>query len=315
MKIAFHSGYLGYRGTEVALIDYAWGSREILGHAPFFLLPWRNESESHPVVAAMRAVAPVRFYRGPDEREGILREEKADFFYCIKNGFNDGVFSPQVTTGVHAIFRESEFHGDIYAYVSPWLSEVMSYGHAAWVPHMVRLAEGGESLRRVLGIPAGAVVFGRHGGEDSFDLPIAQQAILEVARNHPERYFLFLNTRPFGKSRRYPNIIFLPPTANPREKKAFLDTCDAMVHGRCRGETFGLSVAEFAFLGKPVFTYPDSPEQGHLAWVPQKKFRYRSSHELAVGLATFEPQTIPSPCGELAPSKVMQTFQQVFLGR
>lgn len=315
MKIAFHSGYLGYRGTEVALMDYAWGSREILGHEPFFLLPGRPGAEGHPVVAAMRGTAPVRFYQTPEERENILREEGTDFFYCIKNGCNDGVSSPQVTTGVHAIFRESEFHGDIYAYVSPWLSEVMSYGKAAWVPHMVRLTEGGGSLRHELGIPAGAVVFGRHGGEDSFDLPIAQQAILEVARDHPERYFLLLNTRPFGKAHRHPNIIFLPPTADPRRKRAFLDTCDAMVHGRCRGETFGLSVAEFAFLGKPVFTYPDSPEQGHIAWVPANRFHYRSPRELVKMLTNFEPETVPSPCGTLAPAEVMKMFRQVFLER
>ena len=155
MRVAFHSSYLGYRGTEVALMDYAWGNREVLKNESLFLLPWREEASRHPVLAAMEAIAPVRLYRDPEEREAILREEGADFFYCVKNGFNDGVFSRRVPTGIHAIFRESEFHGDVYAYISDWLSRVMAYGHAAVAPWMVRLAEGIGDLRAEAGIPPG----------------------------------------------------------------------------------------------------------------------------------------------------------------
>jgi hypothetical protein len=128
-------------------MDYAQGNQEVLGNQSFFLMPWREGAEQHPVTQRMGEIASLRFYRTPEEREGILREEKADFFYCIKNGFNDGVFSRKVSTGIHAIFRESEFHGDVYAYVSPWLSDVMAYGKAPWVPHMVRLAEDAGCLR------------------------------------------------------------------------------------------------------------------------------------------------------------------------
>lgn len=42
MKIAFHSSYLGYRGTEVAMMDYARGNQELLGNQSFFLMPWRE---------------------------------------------------------------------------------------------------------------------------------------------------------------------------------------------------------------------------------------------------------------------------------
>ena len=54
MKVAFHSGYLGFRGTEVALVDYARGNREILGGESLILLPWRTEADSHPVLQQMR---------------------------------------------------------------------------------------------------------------------------------------------------------------------------------------------------------------------------------------------------------------------
>ena len=232
MKIAFHSSYLGYRGTEVALMDYAQENKEILGNQSLFVIPWREGAERHPVSQQMKEIAPLRFYRSPGEREEILREEQADFFYCIKNGFNDGVYSKKVPTGIHAIFREAEFHGDVYAYVSPWLSDVMAYGKAPWVPHMMRLAETDEDLREVIGgresvtggksaeevgnlrtegggrrteargrrtegsgrwsevgsqwadvvVPKDAIVFGRHGGDDSFDIPWVQKAVVETAK-------------------------------------------------------------------------------------------------------------------------------------
>jgi hypothetical protein len=308
VKVAFHSSYLGYRGTEIALMDYARGNQEMLGNESFFLMPWRDGCAEHPVVRRMEEIAPLHFYRSTEEREGVLREEGADFFYCIKNGFNDGAFSRKVPTGIHAIFRESEFHGDIYAYVSPWLSDVMSYGKAPWVPHMVRLTEDNGDLRMedrgqrpegggrrreggdrksVVGdrwsevvIPQEVTVFGRHGGDDSFDIPWVQEAVVEIAKKNPNIWFLFLNTREFRGAVGMPNIVFLPATADPFLKKRFLNTCDAMLHGRMRGETFGLSCLEFAVLGKPVLTFGDSPEKAHLEILGEAAVAYHNAKEL-----------------------------------
>jgi len=317
-------------------MDYARGNQEVLGNESFFLMPWRDGGAEHPVVLRMEEIAPLRFYRSTDEREGILREEGADFFYCIKNGFNDGAFSRKVPTGIHAIFRESEFHGDIYAYVSPWLSDVMSYGKAPWVPHMVRLAEDDGDLRmedrgqrpegggrrtedggrrredggqmpeaggrrtedggrRAEGgdrksavgdrwsdirIPKEATVFGRHGGDDSFDIPWVQEAVVEIAKENQNIWFLFLNTRVFRGAAGISNIVFLPATADPVLKRRFLNTCDAMLHGRQRGETFGLSCLEVAILGKPVLTYADSPERAHLKILGEAAVAYKNAQHL-----------------------------------
>ena len=280
MRIAFHSSYLGYRGTEVALMDYARGAQEVLGQQAFFLMPWAEAADRHPVAARMREIAPLRFYRSADEREGILREEGADFFYGIKNGWNDGVYSQRVPTGIHAIFRESEFHGDIYAYVSSWLSDVMAHGQAEWVPHMVRLGEAEGDLRTEWNIEPEATVFGRHGGDDSFDIPWVRQLVVETARKNSDVWFLFLNTRPFPGAFGLPNIRFLPATADPVRKRRFLNSCDAMLHGRQRGETFGLSCLEFAMLGKPVLTYGASPERAHLEILGDRAVTYQNAEEL-----------------------------------
>lgn len=318
MRVAFHSSYLGYRGTEIALMDYARGNREILGNESFFLIPWREGAEKHPVSKRMRGVAPLRFYKSREERESILREEKADFFYCIKNGFNDGAFSRKVPTGIHAIFRESEFHGDVYAYVSPWLSEVMAYGQAPWVPHMVRLAEEPRGLRDEIGIPEDATVFGRHGGDDSFDIPWVQQAVVETAQRNPGVWFLFLNTREFRGSAVLPNVRFLPPTADPAAKRSFLNTCDAMLHGRKRGETFGLSCLEFAMLGKPVLTFAASPERAHLQILGDAAVPYENPQRLR-NLLEDRGRWSEVPCRagqrfqDYQPEVVMKKFRNVFL--
>jgi len=316
-------------------MDYARGNQELLGNQSFFLMPWREGGDQHPVVQTMRKIAPLRFYRNKEEREGILREENIDFFYCIKNGFNDGVFSPKVPTGIHAIFRESEFHGDVYAYVSPWLSEVMAYGKAPWVPHMVSLSDEDGDLktedggRRAVvggrwsevGIPRHATVYGRHGGDDSFDIPWVQQAVVETAKKNPDIWFLFLNTREFRGVAGLPNIVFLPATADPILKRRFLNTCDAMLHGRQRGETFGLSCLEFVMLGKPVLTYGQSPERAHLEILGDAALRYQNKQELKRLLShpasVIRPQATTRGQTEMfkqyQPDTVMRKFRQVFL--
>jgi hypothetical protein len=315
MKIAFHSSYLGYRGTEVALMDYAEGNREILGNESLFLMPWREGGEQHPVAVRMRGIASLRFYRTAEEREDILKDEKADLFYCIKNGFNDGVFSRNVPTGIHAIFRESEFHGDIYAYVSPWLSEVMAYGKAPWVPHMVRLAKECGDLRAEIGIPKDEAVFGRHGGDDSFDVPWVQKAVVETARKHPQIWFLFLNTQVFPGTTGLPNIRFLPATADPIRKRLFLNSCDAMLHGRMRGETFGLSCLEFASTGRKVLTYSGSPELAHLGILGEAGLPYANERELREILKRPADSFRHGHNFEhFSPKPVMKQFQKVFLG-
>ena len=41
------------------------------------------------------------------------------------------------------------------------------------------------------------------------------------------------------------------------EKKVkFINSCDAMIHARAGGETFGASIAEFSIKNKPVITCP-----------------------------------------------------------
>ena len=159
------------------------------------------------------------------------------------------------------------------------------------------------------------------GGDDSFDIPWVQKAVVETARKHPQIWFLFLNTRKFPGATGLPNIRFLPATADPIRKRLFLNSCNAMLHGRMRGETFGLSCLEFAMIGKPVLTYAGSAERAHLEILGDTAVPYQNAQELceflrhpadARGLRT-EPGGRMEKFKPYQPEAVMRKFEQVFL--
>ena len=62
-----------------------------------------------------------------------------------------------------------------------------------------------------------------------------------------------MHTCPFMKPSK--NVIFLPGTRDLYKKRKFINTCDAMLHARIEGETFGVAVGEFAQCEKNIITY------------------------------------------------------------
>ena len=156
---------------------------------------------------------------------------------------------------VHAVFDGRTPHGDAYAKISPCVPSVGL--NVPVVPHIVRRrACEGTDLRAELGIPPDATVFGRHGGYDVFDILEAREAVLSVARQRADIYFVLLNTKPlrmdeYGQAAwdKLPrNIIHLEATLDEARKAAFILTCDAMIHARRSGESFGLAVCTQAHL-------------------------------------------------------------------
>jgi len=316
LKIFFHSAYWGYRGTEVALYDYAHHAEKILGAESVILVARNKAAAGGPLDARFRSRFRVVEYETWDQAEEFFKQEQADLLYTIKNGNFDGVVSSRIKTAVHAIFPESDFHGDRYAYVSPWLSQWMSLGRAPWVPHIVDPCPAAQDLRSALGIPAGSTVLGRHGGADSFDLGFAKAEVIRAVRDRKDLWVLFLGTERFPLPKAMERIVFLPATVDPSEKATFLEACDGMIHARKRGETFGLAVAEFACLGKPVLTWARSLESFHLESLGQGHPRYRDASELRRLLAHFQkPSARPSSRYEeiCRPEFAMDCFRRHFL--
>ena len=119
------------------------------------------------------------------------------------------------------------------------------------VPYPVAPAiEGGPDLRASLGIPADATVFCRHGGMPTFNVPFVRTAVARFAERRPDVYFVLLNT-PRLDSKTRANVVHLPAIFDEAKKAAFIRSCDAMLHARAEGETFGMAVAEFSVHNKP----------------------------------------------------------------
>ena len=88
-----------------------------------------------------------------------------------------------------------------------------------------------------------------------------------------------------------------------------------MIHARDTGETFGLAVAEFAVLGKPVITFAHSKERAHLEMLGSYARLYENEIELSSLMENFPSavsgQTEYSKYAD--PQTVMQMFQNTFL--
>jgi hypothetical protein len=315
MNVAFHSSSMSLRGSENALWDYANFNETILGNNSVICHPAELENTENPTFLKWKARFQLVPYRTKAELSSKLMERGADILYQIKPGPYDGFIIPGVKNCIHSMFLSDEFHGDCFAYVSRWASRVMTGREESFVPHFVPKLESKVGLRENLGISTKARVFGRHGGWDTFNIPFVREAAVRHARQNPEDHFVFLNTESIREAENLTNIHYLPATVDPVEKGKFLATCDAMLHARWHGETFGLAVGEFAALGKPVITFAGSRERAHLEMLGNQALPYRHADELTKILRDFRPHRTQGTEYEIFadPKVVMEIFRKKFL--
>jgi hypothetical protein len=318
MTVAFHTKTLFFRGSENALWDYAVLNETVLGNRSVICFRESPELATSPVAARWRSRFPVLTYRSRRDLSHQLRQQGVETLYMIKPGLYDGMVVEGVRNCIHAMYLTEEFHGDSFAFVSRWMSRAATGRKESYVPHFVTRFASRENLRTRLGIPAGAKVFGRHGAADTFNIPFARKAVLAHARRHPEDHFVFLNTNPMNPRRdTLPNIHHLPATIDPGEKGRFLATCDAMVHAQESGETFGLAIAEFAVLGKPVITLarPRTGSHAHLEMLRGRGLLYANQAELETIFREFTPREVRGTEYEEYgdPGRVMDFFRRRFL--
>jgi|SRR5579872_4097889 len=313
-KLAFVLYELSFRGMEVSTFDYAHFNETILGNESIIInfdVATDNEVRTKFV---NRFGSNFFDCSSIDELDYILSREGVDILYIQKPGYRDGILSTVCKNAVHAVFPgKLEPHGDAFAFISGWFLDAFPQFNYPAVPYMVRVTETREHLRTALGIPETALVFGRHGGDGSFNVPCAQEAIKKVAKARPDIYFLFLNTKEFCF---LPNVIFLPKTTDMLYKAKFINTCDAMIHARWRGETFGLACAEFSIKNKPVITWTGPNERAHIKMLGAKALYYTTQEDLEHILMTFkrEPQKNWDAYSHLyTPEKVMEQFDAVFI--
>ena len=110
--------------------------------------------------------------------------------------------------------------------------------------------------------------------------------------------------------------IFIPGTYDLLRKAAFINSCDAMLHARKRGETFGIAIGEFSSKSKRIITYAYSPEREHYRILGDKAVLYRDEETLLNILLSTSKEEGDLDCysKQFSPEAVMPIFSKVFLG-
>ena len=317
MRIGFHSNQLGVRGTEVALYDYAKYNREILGNESVILYPSESPGNDINAVFKFSKYFPVYGYQDHKNINSICDTENLDAMYYIKSGRNDGKTSNRKNL-IHAVFQEYDPHGDKYAYISEWLAnyiEGIVLNKTDYVPFIVDLPLPTGDMRETLNIPKNALVIGRYGGPEQFDIPFVKTAIEKYLIKNPNSYFVFVNTFKFHE---HPRIIYLNPIVDLQEKSNFINTCDAMIHARAMGESFGLAICEFLFHNKPVFAWYGGSDKHHVQILQNSGLLYNDESDV---LSKFDMLADGEFCNmnckqlvdKFSPKNVMTQFNKVFL--
>jgi hypothetical protein len=312
MKIGIHVNQLDHRGHGTVTYDYSLALRDILGHEPIIISS--KEKSTHPMDKF--GEFKCRLYENQTDLPQIVDQEHIDLMYMVKAGEDDNLTPSNCKTGIHCVFNMKHPHGDVYAGVSEWLAK--HSGRDLWVPHIVNLPKTTQTLHDELGVPKNAFVIGRLGGYEQFDVPDAREAVIEALNKRSDLWAIFLNTKPFVD---HPRAKFIPFQPELSYKSKFINTCDAMIHGRSDGETFGLAVAEFSSFNKPVFTY-DAPYwwymRAHIDMLGEKALTYKNKEELLSYLLQIDKGYVNDTewdCYSVrfSPKNVINKFEEVYI--
>jgi len=312
--VLFHENQLCLRGTSVALFDYARFNEELLGNNSFIAFDANSRFNDEQAIEKFVRRFPnkVYSYSSREQFKSLCNHLDVDCCYMIKSGEFDGLLSNKRNL-IHAVFQAYQPHGDVYAYVSQWLSEKMTGGKAPFVPHIVSLPDPVENMREKLGIPTEAFVFGRYGGEDQFDIPFVKEAIVEFVDANETAWFVFFNTNPFTE---HPRIKFYKGFSDMQLKANVVDSCDAMIHARSMGESFGLAICEFLYGNRPVLAWNGGNDKHHLDILQDADMLYADKKDLLNkmdSLMRSEKKTYRHLVDKFSPKTVMEKFNKVFL--
>ncbi|WP_340300726.1 hypothetical protein [Roseobacter sp. HKCCD5988] len=310
----------------MAIFDYAHYNEEILNNKSYIIAPSRDDHDLR-VVRKYLSRFKLFFYDDEISFQKILRDNRADYFYAIKSGHDDGLRAAQAQNLVHAVFPGFEAHGDKFACISNWLANTSPDIQFPAVPHIINTPKASGDFRKFFQIPDTATVYGSMGGEASFDVPFAAKEIIRIAESSSDKFFLFLGTKikflnPIWKLRLFIQVlrgrlIFISPRINKSFKVRFINTCNAMISARRLGESFGLAIGEFSALGKPIilFSHSSVRDRAHIEQLGADGNYYTDSASLRQLLQTcvLDLKTSTKYKRKYSPERVMAMFDSVFL--
>ena len=312
IRTAIDLQIINERGTTVAGMDYARFGHQFGNIDPVFLYHTLDSRGGEVALKRLSAQFPVEKYESTAGRNDIVRREKLDIYYNIlfRENFER---VPGAYNAVHAVFDFENSVGDVFAYVSEWLTDHSTGGAFPHVPHIVTMPSISDSMKLELGIPEEAVVIGRYGAFESFDLEFPKGVIAEILNIRPDIYFIFANTRPFID---HPRVIHLPIIDAAELKASFINTCDAMLHAGSMGESFGLAIAEFLAMGCPVICWAGGWFKNHLRLQTDPKLRYKTARDLFEILKSIDrtpSSRAPFPVTlQFSPEAVSRKWHEVF---
>ncbi len=319
MKIAFYIDELNYRGVANSTYLYALNNAKILKNKSYIFYNKKNKANKNLVLKKFKKKFKTFGITHFREIDFYQKSYEFDFLYVQKGGEKNSWVSKNIKTIIHSMYPQklSEHHGFNYAFISEWLSQKFSNKKISYVPYIVQTFKSKQNLKKKFNIKNDDLVFGCHGGESSFDMNFAKDAIIKIANNRKDIIFLFLNINKFCNHSR---IKFLKGTVDEKFKRKFINTCDYMIYGRSLGESFGLACAEFAIHNKPIISYKFNRHRSHEFSVNKKNFiEYKSYESLIKILENIEKINFKtnkenhSKYNALSPKKVMPIFKKEFL--
>lgn len=294
-NIAFFVAHFTERGTEVAIYDYARYNEEVLQNRSYIICfseglknrlnfgSWvANAKDTYDKFSSRFEIIEIDDIH---DMTGLIERYDFNFFYFLTHGgyyetyfeLNNRLIWGKCKTIKHCVFMLSVREADFMICISDYLIGKYQV-NVPVIPHIVNMPDYEGDLRESLGIPRDAIVLGRYGGISEFNVQCAKDAIVEFMGGEGSEgvYFLFMNTYKFMDHSR---VIHLDRSVDMRYKVQFINTCDAMIHARDMGETFGLSIAEFSSKNKPVITCPFGDLE-HVKILGSKGIIYRDKGEL-----------------------------------
>ncbi len=310
LNVLFHAFNLGHRGGTNSLRDYAIYNQKILGNRSTILYHTKGQQRSEPdVIESLSKQFELIPVTSNSEVDPLVKSY--DVVYSLRSGYDE---EPRIRSApflLHGVFCNYTDQCTRFAYVSKYLSDRMNPA-TPYVPHMIDLPQPNNNLRKELNISDDQFVFGRIGGWLEFDIPFVKEEIRKILAQRSDIVFVFVNTNPFIE---HSNVVYLPPSFDQQFKSNFINSCDAMIHAREMGETFGIAMMEFLSFNKPVLAWENGNDLNHVGVLQPFDLLYNSDnvaekiYDLVDNRRSFDFSTVVA---EYTPANVMNKFNEVF---
>jgi hypothetical protein len=323
-NICFFIRHFTERGTEVAIYDYAFFNEKILKNKSYIICftDFAQKKHKFPLMKDSYKKFQDQFeiikINAIDEMKEIIQKYNINFFYTLTEGRYEKMYNfenkdiwQNCKTIVHCVFKTKSPFGDYYISISDKLNKKYKTNIPV-IPHIVYLPKiNGDILDQVnIKKNNDTFIIGRYGGFSEFNIEYVYDSIKQILSIDDNIYFLFMNTNKFFEHER---IIYCEKNISLEYKTKFINTCNAMIHARKMGETFGLSIGEFSSLNKPVITSL-SGDTEHIKILGEKCIIYNSKEELDNILKNIRNITSSkndwNAYSNFSPDKVMEIFDK-----